>query len=292
MAMRELLIPPLNRAARNFDLPNIPRGREIPRLIHQTFKSKDLPPELRGNVDRIKSLNPTWQHRIYDDADIEDFILDVYGRRILGYFKRINNKYGAARADLFRYLLLYRYGGAYLDIKSTFVRPIDEVLQPGDTYLLSRWRNKVGEEHEGWGFARDLRHVEGGEFQQWHIVSAPGHPFLKAVIENVLTNIDRYHPWLHGTGSSAVFRVTGPVAYTLAILPLLDEHRHRIASDAELGFEYSIFKTSSHRPLFGTHYAKQTESVIEMQGTARLSAVLYDLAKKGKRRLVRLLEDR
>lgn len=291
MPLRDHIFPPLNRAAKHFDLPIIPEGDAIPKLIHQTFKSKALPAELQASVDKIKSLNPTWQHRIYDDADIEDFILDVYGRQILGYFKRINPKYGAAKADLFRYLLLYKYGGAYFDIKSMPTRPIDEILLPGDRYLLGRWRNGRGEEREGWGLARDLRHVEGGEFQQWHVVSAPGHPFLKAVIDNVLTNIDRYHPWWHGTGSSAVFRVTGPVAYTLAILPLLDAHRHRIAFDSDLGFQYSMLKARSHRPFFDTHYAKQTESVIEMKGSARLSAELYNLAKQGKRRVFRLVRN-
>lgn len=288
MRMKDRLFPPLNRAAERFNLPLVPEGKAIPRLIHQTFRSRNLPVQLLDNVQKMKSMNPGWTHQIYDDADVEAFIKAVYGRRVLAYFHRINPKYGAARADLFRYLLLYKYGGVYLDIKSTLSKPLDGILLPDDRYLLSQWRNGAGDEHQGWGLASELSHVPGGEFQQWHIVAAPGHPFLRAVIENVLTNIDRYNPWLHGTGSSGVFRVTGPTAYTLAIVPLLGRHPHRRVRDQDCGFEYTLFKTVSHRPLFSSHYAKQTESVIRLDGVAAFSGWLYDLLKRGKRRCLRI----
>jgi hypothetical protein len=275
-----------------FRLPFVAAGSTIPRLIHQTFKSHELPLELQRNVDQIKLLNPGWMHRIYDDADIAAFIRENYGQTVFDYYQRINPRYGAARADLFRYLLLYQRGGVYLDIKSTMTRPLDDVLQADDRYLLSQWQNGKDQEHQGWGVARELNHVPGGEFQQWHIVAAPGHPFLRAVIEKVINNIDRYNPWLHGTGSSGVFRVTGPVAYTLAIVPLLEKQPHRLTAGSELGFEYTIFKTTSHRPMFASHYAKQTESVIQMQGLAGLSAAIYNLTKQGKRYLWRFLKSR
>ena len=64
-----------------------------------------------------------------DDADINEYIGRAYGERLLGEFNRISPSYGATRADFFRYLLLYREGGVYLDIKSSMERPLDEVLQ-------------------------------------------------------------------------------------------------------------------------------------------------------------------
>jgi hypothetical protein len=289
MFLKERLFPPLNKGGQTFVLPVPVAGTHIPRIIHQTFRHRELPAELQANVDHIKALNPAWQHRLYDDAAIEAFIESSYGMPVLRAYQRISPKYGAAKADLFRYLLLYQTGGVYLDIKSTLHRPLDDVLRADDRYVLSRWRNGEGEEHAGWGCAPELKHLPGGEFQQWHIVAAAGHPFLRAVIEHVLTNIGRYNPWLHGTGSSGVFRVTGPVAYTLAIAPLLGQHPHRLTSDQQLGFEYTLFKTVSHRPLFGTHYAKQTESVIQQHGVAAISAWIYDWLKRSKRHLLRRL---
>lgn len=268
-------------------LKSIEENSSIPRLIHQTFQTKNIPPEFEENVNRIKAMNPDWHHQIYDDEDILAFLTEYCDPGILNYYNRINPKYGAAKADLFRYLLLYKFGGVYLDIKSTINFPLDSILKSDDQYLLTQWKNKPGEKHEGWGMSPYLKNVPGGEFQQWHVVASPGHPFLKAVIEKVLSNIDHYNPWVHGTGGNGVLRVTGPIAYTEAIYPLMPYHKHRFATDAELGFDYTIFKNSSHKPLFKSHYTKHTEPVIKLRGIAGISASIYSFLKRTKRDLLK-----
>ncbi|MDR3450317.1 MAG: glycosyltransferase [Alphaproteobacteria bacterium] len=266
-------------------LPSFAPGTQIPKIIHQTFKTSDLPPIFRDNIARLKETNPGWEHRFYDDAAVHHFIRENYGADILAAFERINPKYGAARADFFRYLLLYKEGGVYLDIKSTFTRPIDEILEPDDCYLLAGWRNRPGEPDEGYGMWKDLHMMPAGEFQQWHVIAAPGHPFLRAVIERVLSNIDRYKPWRHGASSMGVWRLTGPIAYSLAILPLLETHPHRaVRTHPELGLAYSVMETP-HWRLFPSHYMMLTDSVVTMKGLDRLLAQLCSLARQVKRRL-------
>jgi mannosyltransferase OCH1-like enzyme len=272
-------------------LPHLDEGTFIPRVIHQIFfagVSEKLPPELKENVETIKRLNPGWSHFLYGHEEIQAFIRKNYGPIILSYFERINPKYGAARADLFRYLLMYKCGGVYLDIKSTCNCSLDQVLKPNDKYILSQWRNKPGEIHATFGTSKEVAHIVGGEYQQWHIVTVPGHPFLKAVLETVLKNIDKYRPWLHGTGVIGVLRLTGPLAYTQAIHPLLVEGRaeYRMVKDETLlCFQYSIFKTPHHR-FYKTNYFVLTESVVHMKKLHKLPAYLYSLAKKSKRMLL------
>jgi len=265
-------------------LPQLAEGTVIPRVIHQTFMSKNLPPELQANVDSLRKLNPGWEHELHDDHDIEAFIRESYGPVVLDYYQRINPRYGAARADLFRYLLLYKRGGVYLDIKSTCTRPLDELLQPGERYILAHWRNQPGELHEGFGIQeKEVAHIAGGEFQQWHIVAAPGHPFLRAVLETVLRNIDNYRPWLHGTGGIGVLRLTGPLAYTLAIHPLLATAPHRLLpNETDLGLQYSVYGKGLHRAAYKTNYSLLTESVVRLKPAHQLPAYLYSVAKKSK----------
>ena len=265
-------------------LPRLDEGTAIPRIIHQTFMTKRLPAELQENVENIKRLNPGWRHVVYDDEDIEKFIRENYGPGVLHYFERINPKYGVARADLFRYLLLYKCGGVYLDIKSTCTRPLDQVLRPGDKYVLSQWRNKPHEIHSAFGTAKEVAHVAGGEYQQWHIIAVAGHPFLRAVIEAVLHNIDRYRPWRHGTGAIGVLRLTGPLAYTRAMQPLLATAPHvAVGDETALGLQYSIYNHASHRAVYKVNYFQLTESIVKMKRLAKLPAFLYSLAKKSKR---------
>lgn len=235
------------------------RGRGvIPRLIHQTYPTLDLPAALAENVAQLKARNPRWTHTLYDDAAIEAFIRTHYDDSVWRDYDLIDPRYGSARADFFRYLLIYRLGGVYLDIKSTATRPLDEVLRPDDAYILSHWDNAPGASEAGMGRHAEVRDVPGGEFQQWHVMAEPGHPFLAAVIAAVRAGIARYHPLRGGTGKRAVLRLTGPIAYTRAIAPLRLAHPHRLVNArTELGLRYSVLGGhTSHMRLFATHYTQ------------------------------------
>jgi hypothetical protein len=247
-------------------LAGVDRTGSIPRILHQTYPTKTLPEPLASNVVALRTRNPDWEYRLYDDADIEHFIAEEYGPAVLERYLLVSPSYGAARADLFRYLLIYRQGGLYLDIKSTADRPLTDVFGAADHFVVSQWDNAPGREHEIWGLHPDLVHVPGGEFQQWFIASAPGHPFLRAVIERVLGNIDRYNPFRDGVGLEVV-RVTGPVAYTFAIEPLLARHPHRrVASEAALGLRYSVMAYHAHHAHFRGHYSQRMTPIVGEPG--------------------------
>ncbi|RYY07507.1 MAG: glycosyltransferase [Sphingobacteriaceae bacterium] len=264
-------------------LPQVSEGTYIPKIIHQTFMSKNLPLELQKNVENLKKLNPDWVYQLYDDNDIRTFIIKNYGLSVLDYYEKINSNYGAAKADMFRYLVMYKCGGVYLDIKSTCIYPLNDILKADDKYILSQWRNKSGEPHPGYGMSKEVADVEGGEYQQWHIIAVAGHPFLKAVIESVISNIEKYRPWINGTGGIGVLRLTGPLVYTLAIQPLLSKAQYRlIGNETALGLQYSVYTTTHHRSVYKTNYSLLTESIIQMDGFKSVIANLYSLIKKSK----------
>jgi hypothetical protein len=232
-------------------LPLFPEGTTIPRLIHQTYRSGDLPEPLQRNVSHLKQQNPTFEYRFYSDSDIEQFIGAEYGVEILNRYRRIAPEYGAARADLFRYLLVYRLGGVYLDIKSTTIAPLESTLRPDDRYILSHWDNGENGRHEGWGRDAEFPGLPEGEFQQWHIIASAGHPFLRSVILRVLDNIDRYTPQSFGTGRLGTLRTTGPICYTEAITQALSASDgtsfRKVRTEAEVGLAYSVFDKPTAR---------------------------------------------
>lgn len=271
MSIKRLLIPQLNSPPTREWVSELPAGTTIPRIIHQigtrpAFQNRELPQILQENVDRLRAMNPGWEYRFYDDDDIAEFLQQHYPPSVWNAFQRIDPKYGAARADLFRYLLLYKLGGVYLDIKSSTTRPLDEVIHPDDRFIVSQWHTADGK-YAVWGELHDVRHVPGGEYQQWHIMCAPGHPFLKAVIEQVLSNIGKYYPYLHQTGKNGVLRLTGPAPYTVAIERILARHPHRfIKGHDQLGLEYSVYSASqqNHEKIFKGHYISQSASIVRM----------------------------
>ena len=270
------LIEPVNRAA------------SIAKKIHQTFPHKDLPPEIQNNVDRLKELNPGWEYHFYDDSDIEAFIVREYGDAVFQFYKRINSSYGASRADFFRYLLLYKLGGVYLDIKSSATKSFDEVLKNDDQYLLSHWDNGPGGEFEGAGIHHDM--PGQGEYQQWFIIAAAGHPYLLAVIQSVLININKYNPVLHGVGQYGVLRLSGPVIYTKTINRIRSSNEHRIVNSAsELGLRYSIYKAkrndNMHQKIFKMHYSQNTSPIVSLTVADKLLTGVLSLVERLKNAL-------
>lgn len=247
----------------------------IPQILHQTYFTKKLPEPLRDSVDELRARNPGWDYRLWDDDDIDRFIAEEYGEAVLARYRRIAPGYGAARADLFRYLLVYRLGGVYLDIKSTADRPFDEVLGADDHFVIVQWDNRPGTSRAVWGRHPDLRHIDGGEFVQWFIAASPGHPLLRAAIEEVLFAIDSYNPYRTGVGLNVV-RVTGPIVYTLAIAPLLDRYPHRrVRTETELGLRYSVMGYHQHHVHFRGHYSKRKTPIVgEAGGPVRQATLI------------------
>lgn len=272
------LDPGLNKLADNQIIKKLEMGSEIPKIIHQTYHMKNLPEAIQINIDKIKNENPEWEYRLYDDDDIEKYIQFNYPT-LLPIYKKINPIYGAAKADFFRYLVTYKNGGVYLDIKSTLCKPLNEIIMQDDFFLLSHWQNDIESPYKGFGYYPNIKNPNG-EFQQWHITSVIGHPFLKAVIENVCQNIQDYNPIFHESGRTGVLQLTGPIAYTLAINPLLNIYPHRVTRyDNQLGFVYSIFKheiNNHHISLFNTHYTTLKNSIVLQNLTTKILHTLMN----------------
>ena len=230
----------------------------IPKQIFQLVKDKNnIHPKFQANMKHIKDLNPDWNYTIYDDDDMIEYMKNNFPPEILDVYNKINPEYGPAKADFFRYLLMYAEGGAYFDIKSAMEFPLSKLVQHDDQYILSHWPCKCQVTHTD---------NEYGEFQQWYIITKPNHPYLKAVINQVIDNITNYDLEKTGTGKLGVLKVTGPIAYTKAILPILFDHPHRTFQTHEfigLIFDNTENLIGGHDKLFSkTHYSKLETPII------------------------------
>ena len=249
---------------RDYDalIPQVAFHPGIQRHIFQTVKDKEkMAAPLRKNAERIRQLNPDWTYTLFDDADIENYISTHYGKHFLAFYHRIGPRYGAAKADFFRYLVIFQEGGVYLDIKSTVDIPLSEVFQPDDACLLSYWNNLPGQGHEGFGHYPGLpEEIERGEIIQWYLAAAAGHPLLRKVIAQMLSNIDHYNPYVNSVGWLGTVSTTGPIMYTVTLWNALREAPERypvrwVDIIGECGFRYSIFTEQGENPVAPAHTA-------------------------------------
>ncbi len=221
---------------------------------------------------------------MYFEDDRTQFIKRNFDSQVLNAYLKINESFSVARADLFRYLVIYREGGVYLDIKSQVREPLTQVLDPSATYILSTWNDSHISDFQHWGEHKEL---SGREFQIWHLIAAPEHPFLKAVIEQVVANINNYSS-LNGTHpAKSVLSITGPIAYTTAIEPILQKHAHTLLQVNDLGLFHTIYENPSQHTVSPRHYSKIWEPVVIREG---LKGNLDTLVIKINREIIRLRE--
>lgn len=88
---------------------------QIPLNIFQTWHTKKLSPKMFAAVNLIKKNNPRFKYSLYDDLDCREFIKNNFNSDVLYAYDKLIP--GAYKADLWRYCILYKYGGIYLDIK-------------------------------------------------------------------------------------------------------------------------------------------------------------------------------
>lgn len=217
----------------------------------------------RDNLDVIRKNNPGWNQIVMTDEDSWEFVAKNYSQRVVDALNRIDKYYGPAISDLLRYLVLNKLGGVYVDNKSGFSRPLDEIVRPDDEYIVAQWDNRPGEKSEGTGFHKETKHVDGGEYVNWVIISRPGHPFLEAVIERVISNIERYSVREFGSGKTGVLRTTGPIAMTLAISEIIHDYPHRMVRCAQSGLLYATDGNGSkHSISHRLHYSHLCHPVV------------------------------
>ena len=89
--------------------------RVIPLHIYQTWNTKKLPSKMRECVEKLKKDNREFEHHLYDDNMCRKYIKQNYSKDVLDAFDKLIP--GAYKADLWRYCILYKKGGIYLDIK-------------------------------------------------------------------------------------------------------------------------------------------------------------------------------
>jgi len=140
-------------------------SQKIPRIIWQTMKTNKVPVFMKNYANSWIDLNPEYEYRFHDDEDILNFLETDFPDFLEGYKKL---KFGASKADLWRYLIIYKFGGIYADIDCKCISPLKQWVKQESAFVTQLGTNK--------------------DICQWLIISVPENPvFLKAA-EQTLEN--------------------------------------------------------------------------------------------------------
>lgn len=166
----------------------------IPLKLFMYWHSKDLPERIRQNVEFIKKVNPEFEVIVYDDEMTKEFLKYNFHNEVLNAYNKLIPI--SFKSDLFRFCILYIYGGIYLDIK----------FQPINNFkLISLAKYNEVWSHEGRVPGQfDNKCIANTGF----ILTQPKNEHLKIAIDNILYNVKNKISTRYSTG------VSGPVLLT------------------------------------------------------------------------------
>ena len=106
----------------------------IPLNIFQTWHTSELPPKMEACVASMKKDNPEFQHYLYDENQCMEFIRQHFDADVLQAYQTLVPL--AYKADLWRYCILYTYGGVYVDVKYKCVNDFKLMTLTDDEYFV------------------------------------------------------------------------------------------------------------------------------------------------------------
>ena len=191
----------------------------IPRVIHQTYKSRAVPDGVRPLMASWTQLNPGWEMRFYDDAMCRQFVRAEFPEYYDAYLALPKD---VERSDFFRYLVVLHTGGVYADIDTECRRPLDEFLRTTDTLVVG-WEGEFATDE----MAYSRHFVRRRQVLNWVFAGAPGHPALREICDHVARSVHRV--FTNNTNRDTLER-TGPGAFTDVVMRQFWKHSR--ANDA------------------------------------------------------------
>jgi mannosyltransferase OCH1-like enzyme len=179
----------------------------IPKIIWQTHESPydELPELYKTNSQTYKELDG-WEYRYSSAADREAFIAEHFPQYLHLYQHIVP---GIFKADFWRYLVLYKHGGFYVDMDSRlFYEEKDHFAKTiNDPYATF-----------------NVVTAENTSFNNWIILCSKENPIMKDVVETMTSKCQEFYSegykiFPHGRWLEA----TGPAFYSTIINKHLED---------------------------------------------------------------------
>ncbi len=155
--------------------------KNIPRIFWQTNYSADVTLSVYVNYLFNRLLTPTFEHRFCDDDECQKFVRERCSREMYECYSRL--QIGAAKADLWRVLVLLHEGGIYLDIDAALSWSPESFLSPDQNELFLRERD--------------------GRLTNYFFAASPGHGTFADIRDRIASNIN-------SNSLKSVYDMTGP----------------------------------------------------------------------------------
>jgi inositol phosphorylceramide mannosyltransferase catalytic subunit len=172
--------------------------KTVPAIIHQVWLNKDdrapgVPDKYVPKINRMKSMNPGYEHRLWDTKKANELFQSPVLQRWKTFFER-SLVLHIEKCDFLRYAVLYMYGGVYVDVDFDCILPFDTVDMRKREFMWVL-------DHQYW--THNVKYVGEKPVYNGFLASSPRHPIFKDLMDFIMFS---YMP------DRLVMCSTGPVA--------------------------------------------------------------------------------
>ena len=178
-----------------------PPSARIPPILHQLWRTTDLPPNMAEWRAGWMANHPGWIHELYNNVAMRRI---TAGRapEWLPTFDALPRM--IQRVDFFRYLIVHLDGGMYADLDTISCQPCDRLLA-GASCVLGIENHISGELQQTLGYERPW------QLANFIFAAAPEHPLFAALLEAIARRatekIESDHDILEITGPRLLTRI-------------------------------------------------------------------------------------
>ena len=189
---------------------------KIPKQIFQTHKSQKY---VSDNF-KLSKAQQSWNkykdytYNFYSDNEQDEF-MKIHYSNIYDAYKKC--PLAVMKADLWRYCIIYKYGGIYADSDTICLKKPDFMIK--NSYFV--------------GVPENNTHL-----CQWIFSAPPESPILKSVID---LSVKRIRETKEFKGEHFVHRHTGPAVFTIGIENWLLENGYSVLKEKE---RYSSYRSN------------------------------------------------
>ena len=132
ITVKECVIPHFISRRVSLSTPSI-----IPRQIWQTHNTRVFKEPVCQNINTLLSYSSEYDYRLYNDDEMINSL--IHFPKLQKIVKSL--KIGAFKADIWRFAMMYAYGGIYVDFDSEFTANISTVILNTDSFVVIPMRD-------------------------------------------------------------------------------------------------------------------------------------------------------
>ena len=204
----------------------------IPKVLHQTWFKKRVPRLFMRNIQKFWHMNDDLDIVVWDDAECDAFMAQHWGEEPIYAIYR-GAQFGPLKTDIFRYCLIYKYGGYYCDISKGVLERWTDLHDTSTSGVVTYEKNHIlipfDDDPNLFDFPQNY-------FANWAFGFSPEHPFLMDLINDIVRAKDRFANVEFDYVKNAIVSFTGPGMFTKCLHRYISENKAPTISTLGIDF--------------------------------------------------------